>query len=108
MGIIQPLRPRTFVKRPEYLLRLADNTPDAVVKDGFGIGQVMQDISNRPLAWAIALSKVLIAQGVILERCCFCRFKFFDDFHLFSSNHFDAQVSRQQRLSELACPPATI
>jgi hypothetical protein len=74
------------------LLRFTDNPPYAVVKDGFGVGQVMQDVPNRPFIWAIALAKLLIAQVVKLERRCFCGFKSFDNFHSWH-HHFALKIS---------------
>src|SRR5215213_7301396 len=79
--VIQAAGPGILIVNPEHLTRFAEDPADTIEQDGFAIGEVVQDVSDRPFARGVAALQIRRGQRVI-PQCLVARgLELWDDVH---------------------------
>ena len=81
LRVIKLFRPRILIEGPDHRPAFADDSADAVEQDRLGIGKVMENEPDRPLARSVTPSELVVAQLKVCQRVISCCFKSRDDVH---------------------------
>jgi hypothetical protein len=60
--VVESLRPRILIHHPNDRTRLTERPTDAIEGDGLVIREVMQDIRDGPLAWAVCAREIALVE----------------------------------------------
>ncbi len=79
LRIVESLRPRILIHHPQHRTRLAKHSTDAIEEDGLVVGEVLQDIANRPLARRVRAREVAVIEREAFQRLVSGPFKLSDE-----------------------------
>src|SRR5688572_18883532 len=68
LRVVEALCPGILVVYPEHLARLAEHAADAIEEHRLAVGEVKEEISDRPLSRPINPHEILLTQREVLQR----------------------------------------
>ena len=68
LRIVQPLRPGILIHHPYDRTRLTEHSTDAIEENGLAVGEVVQDITDGPLAWRVCSREVAMTEREAFQR----------------------------------------
>jgi hypothetical protein len=77
--IVETPRPCILIHHPNHRTRLTEHSTDAIEEDGLAIGEVMQDIGDGPLAWAVGAREIALGEREALQRLVASPFKLLNE-----------------------------
>src|SRR5947199_3976761 len=66
--IVETPSPCILIHHPQHRTRLTKHSTDAIKEDGLAIGEVVQDIADRPLAWRVGARQLPTVEREALQR----------------------------------------
>ena len=66
--IVETPSPCILIHHPQHRTRLTKHSTDAIKEHGLAIGEMVQDIADRPLAWRVGARQVLTVEREPLQR----------------------------------------
>jgi len=85
-GIIEALGPRILIEGPEHLPRFTDDPADPVEENRLGIGKVMQNEADWPLARSVSPGELFFGHLKVRQRSISGCFEARDDVHALNYN----------------------
>jgi len=76
--IVESLRPGILIHHPYDRTRLTEHATDAIERNGLVIREVVQDMTDGPLAWRVGSREVARLKREAFQRLVSCPFKLSD------------------------------